>query len=98
GLRELLTGMERRGRALFVVQKEGERVSAVVQEGVADDVLVRPFRALEVHSKLRLYQRLLMWNEVSRISDSFAEVVRRFQDDVKLVERLQKAKLPALYP
>jgi serine phosphatase RsbU (regulator of sigma subunit) len=69
-----------------------------LSRGLVDDVLVHPFRALEVQSKIKAAQQILMWDEVSQINTSFAEIVTHLKDDLKLAERLQIAKLPIRFP
>src|SRR2546430_7658660 len=46
-------------------------------EEKVDDVLVHPFRALDVLGKLRNYQQILKWDEVARLNSSFKEVLER---------------------
>jgi hypothetical protein len=104
-----LTGLagseKRRGRAVFLVVPEGpegpEGVTQIpeeLEEGLVDDVLVYPFRKLEVISKIRIYEQLLMWNEVESMNASFSELMGQLKDDFKLAERLQKSNLPARFP
>jgi len=63
-----------------------------------DDVVVRPFRALEILSKIRNAQQILMWDEVNQINASFSEMIEQLRGDLKLAERLQKSKLPQRFP
>jgi hypothetical protein len=94
GLERLLNDLDHRGRAIFLVVEDDAHVPEALEQGIADDVLVYPFRTLEVLSRLRLYQRLLLWDEVERIGASVGELVDRFREDLRLAERLQKAHLP----
>ncbi|MCC7442130.1 MAG: SpoIIE family protein phosphatase [Bdellovibrionales bacterium] len=97
-LERLLTGIDRKGRAVFLLVGENEPAPEALTRGLADDVLVHPFRALEVLSRLRLYQRLLLWDEVEHLNASVEELVSRFREDLRLAERLQKAHLPVRFP
>jgi len=53
---------------------------------------------LEVLSKMRHYEAILRWDEVSRLNESFSGVIERLRDDLQLAERLQKSRLPARFP
>ncbi len=94
-----LEAIDRRGRAVFlVVEQESRGVPSALIEGKVDDVLVHPFRALELQSKIRHYQQILMWDEVSELNASFSELISELHEDLKLAERLQKGSLPARFP
>jgi len=98
---KLLAGLDRGGRAVFLVMEDrggDPELPKVFVEGQVDDVLLRPLRPLEVLSKIRHYQQLLMWDEVTRLNESFKGLIDRLHDDLKLAERLQKSKLPARFP
>ncbi len=93
-----LERIERKGRALFLIVPDGSPLPMALIDGRVDDVLVRPFRSLEVLSKVRHYQQILMWEEVSRMNSSFAELLQRLKEDLGLAERLQKNRLPVRFP
>ncbi len=100
-LEKLLAGLDRGGRAVFLVMEDrggAPELPKVFVDGQVDDVLLRPLRALEVLSKVRHYQQLLMWDEVSRLNESFRGLIERLQEDLKLAERLQKSKVPSRFP
>jgi serine phosphatase RsbU (regulator of sigma subunit) len=101
GLDEKIEGLDRSGRAIFLIASESTqnpRWSELISSGKVDDALVFPFRALEIQSKLRHYQQILMWEEVSRLNASFTGLIERLQEDLRLAERLQKAKSPIRFP
>jgi hypothetical protein len=93
-----LKSIHRGGKALFLLVKDGASVPEALESGLVDDVLVHPFRELEVVGKLRQYQQVLMWEEVSRMNTSFSDLIQQLHEDLKLAERLQKAKLPLRFP
>ena len=97
-LENALSKIDRRGRAIFLMTRDGATYPSPLSEGRVDDVLVHPFRPVEVRSKIMHYQQILMWDEVSRLNTSFNEVIDRLRDDLKLAERLQKSKLPSRFP
>ncbi|MCM2277794.1 MAG: SpoIIE family protein phosphatase [Oligoflexia bacterium] len=98
GLRDALERIERRGRALFLIVREEEGMPEALAEGRVDDVLIFPFRPLEVLGRVRQHQQATMWEEVTKLNTSFTEVIARLQEDLKLAERLQRNKLPARFP
>jgi hypothetical protein len=98
GLDDALDGIDRAGRAVFAIVSEGDDIPAALIEEKVDDVLVHPFRPLEVLSKLRHYQQILMWEEVGRVNSSFAGLIEQLHEDLQLAERLQKTLLPARFP
>lgn len=92
-----LAAVDRAGRAIFLITRDGAATPAALLNGQVDDVLVAPFRRLEALSKVRHYQQILLWDEVDRLNSSFAELVNGLRDDLQLAERLQKAKLPSRF-
>lgn len=92
-LEKVLDSVDRRGRAVFLIVGENSPLPGAIEREKADDVLIFPFRPLEVLSKLRHYQRILMWDEVFRLNSSFSEILERLQEDLKLAERLQKNRI-----
>jgi hypothetical protein len=99
-LEEQIAVIDRRGKALFLIVEEsaGARVPGAFAHGLVDDVLVYPFRPLEVLSKLLRYHQILMWDEVGKLNASFSELLGRLQDDLRIAERLQKRSLPERFP
>jgi hypothetical protein len=98
GLDAILQGISRKGRALFLVVDERQGTPQALSSGAVDDVLVPPFRPLELQSRILHYQQILMWDEVSRLNASFTELLERLREDLKLAERLQKGRLPQRFP
>lgn len=95
---EFLKKIDRKQKALFLVVQEDERqVVELLEKGWVDDVLVWPFRELEIHSKMNRYHQILMWDEVSTLSDSFSDLVERLKEDLQLTERLHKRKIKTSY-
>lgn len=99
-LRSVLASIDRHGRSVFLVLQGDE--SAFDWNGevgsIIDDVIVFPFRKLEIESKLRFHQHLRMWSEVSLLNLTFQELLAALDEDVQLAERMQKARLPVRFP
>ncbi len=99
-LRRFLESIDRHGRSVFLIWADDSRVWDWDGEGAekVDDLVVYPFRRAELESKFRLHQHLRMWSEVGELHRSFNELLGALDEDVKLAERLQKARLPNRYP
>mgnify|MGYP001560006479 CR=1 FL=1 len=95
---EKIKALNRKGKAVFLIVQEGASVPKLWVDGLVDDILVYPFRRLEILGKLRGYQQVLLWEEVTRLNASFSQVVDGLHEDLKLAERLQKARLPQRFP
>src|SRR6185437_8576348 len=63
-LAEIERNGDRRGRAVFLVLPDIGEAPEEFLSGRVDDVLVRPFRSLEILSKIRNCQHILMWDEI----------------------------------
>lgn len=97
-LNELLANVDRRRKAVFLIVHEKDATPEALLDGSVDDVLVYPFRPLEVQSKLRHYEHILLWDEVKSLNASFSELIESLKTDLQLAERLQKSKLPVRFP
>lgn len=98
GLNELLATIDRKRKAVFLIVHEKDATPEALLNGSVDDVLVFPFRPLEVQSKLRHYEHILLWDEVKSLNTSFSEIIESLKSDLQLAERLQKSKLPVRFP
>jgi hypothetical protein len=93
-----LESVDRKGRAVFLIVNEDADVPAVLADRKVDDVLVYPFRRLELLGKIQHYKQILMWDQVHQLNVSVSEVIERLQEDLRFAERLQKSKLPVRFP
>jgi hypothetical protein len=93
-LDQTLASIDRKGRAIFLILEQTSEIPASFLEGKVDDILVTPFRPLEVLSKIHHFEKILMWNEVVDMNASFSEAIHKMSEDLGLAERLQKAKQP----
>jgi len=99
-INEVLESIPRNGRSVFLLVSESNQdfVWDDQSENQFDDVLIYPWRRLEVESKFRFHDHLRLWHEVSDLNLSFQQLLASLDDDVHLAERLQKAKLPVRFP
>ncbi len=91
----VLQQIDRAGRAVYLIVDQGreELVTESVFE-LVDDILIQPFRPLDLVSKLRHHRQVVMWQQLSALNVSFSETILALKDDLQLAESLQKAKLP----
>lgn len=99
-LTDVLKSLDRNGKSVFLIVDEYDKSWDWDHESAShiDDVLVYPFRRIEVESKIRFHHHLRMWNEVHELNHSFTQTLQSMDDDVRLAERLQKAKVPTRFP
>lgn len=92
-LRELDVTL-RAGRAFFLIVPDPNTVPPAFIDHAVDDVLVRPFRPVEVLSKLKHVQQVMRWGEVQSLNQSFQQLIGQLKDDLTLAERIQKSRHP----
>ncbi len=97
-LEEFLKKLDRKGRAIFLVLDEHHPFPDLLARGLVDDLITIPFRRLEVMSKVRCYEQILMWKEVEEMHASFSDVLEYLHEELRVAERIQKAKLPKRFP
>ncbi|OFY98277.1 MAG: hypothetical protein A2Z97_09540 [Bdellovibrionales bacterium GWB1_52_6] len=97
-LSSMLGKIDRRGRAVFLILDEKMSLPEALNQGKVDDVLVWPFRPMELLGKIYRLQQITMWEEVNNLNASFAGLLGKLQEDVLLAERMQKGKLPVRFP
>ncbi|MBL7716803.1 MAG: SpoIIE family protein phosphatase [Bdellovibrionales bacterium] len=89
--------LDRRGRAIYLAVNEKLQSTPLLESGWVDDVLVFPFRRLELRSRLKTLQQILMWEEVHHLNASVSQAIEGLKEDLKLAERLQKRRLPVRF-
>ena len=93
-----LKNLNRKGRAVFLVTDQKAPFPKAIDQGFADDVVVYPFRKLDVVGKVRSFHQILTWHELTELNHSFTEITEKLREDLSLAERLQKAGLPKRFP
>ncbi len=94
----ILNAFSKKGKALILVTSQAGSIPEIFLNGVIDDVLVEPFRKIEILSKLKSYQEILRWKEVHDINSSFSSLMLQMREDLELAERLQKSQQPKRWP
>ncbi|MBI4924578.1 MAG: SpoIIE family protein phosphatase [Bdellovibrio sp.] len=93
-----LNELDHSKKAVFLVISENITFPKLYLDGTVDDLVVFPFRSLEVLSKVYRYQQILLWAEVKTLNASFSDLLKDFRKDLKLAENLQKRKVPVRFP
>ncbi len=93
-LRFILDKIDRTKQIIFLLVDESSSNPELLVEERVDDVLVLPFRRLDVLSKIRYARQIILWNEVIILNKSMSDTIKFLQDDLCLAENLQKARLP----
>ena len=90
--------LNRRESYIVLVMQDGEPLPAALVDGFVDDVVIYPFRPVELAAKLVQSQWRLAWSEVLTINQDFETTLEKLRDDLKVATRLQKSKLPVRFP
>jgi len=93
-LGEILKTVDRKGRAVFLVVNDPNRIPMLWHKGQVDDVICFPFRPVEVLSKIKRYFEMMKWDEVEKLNLSFTQVIQELKNDLELASRLQKINMP----
>ncbi|MEO5971421.1 MAG: SpoIIE family protein phosphatase [Bdellovibrionia bacterium] len=98
GLEDELARADRRRQALVLVVRDGSEGSELLldllKDGRVDGLILIPFRKLELLGCVRLYEQVVMWNQVGELNASLSQTIQNLSNDVQLAERLQKGCLP----
>ncbi|MBI2712662.1 MAG: hypothetical protein HYX41_07410 [Bdellovibrio sp.] len=97
-LKSFLFGLNRRGNAVFLVLGESNSVPKNLESLYVDDVIVAPFRAAEIESKIRFFKQMVLWNEVTELNATLSDVIKHFQSDLQLASRIHNLKMPKRFP
>lgn len=88
--------------SVVVAAPEGKGIPASFRQGLADDMLVLPARALDLERVLRNHEMLASLHVLEENSRSVSDMVHRLQEDVQLAQKIQRRlireKFPALGP
>lgn len=101
-LQAFLADSKRRPKGAVMIlvlsgQKTRKQSLELFESGKVDDLLVSPFRGVELLSKVYSYQRFLLLQEVESINTSFQELVQHFHEDLQLASRIQKSRFRSRY-
>ena len=88
--------IKKTGRSVILVVPETWEIQKLPVS--ADDLLVMPFRGLEVANKFKLHEQFALWNDVHALNMGFREILDSLSEDLQMIEKMQKAHLPVRFP
>lgn len=87
---------------VVVTVREGQGIPASFRQGLVDDMLVLPARALDLERVLRNHEMMASLHVLEESSRGVTDLVHRLQEDVQLAQKIQRRlireKFPALGP
>jgi sigma-B regulation protein RsbU (phosphoserine phosphatase) len=88
--------------SVVVTAPEEGSVPAAFRQGIVDDLLSLPPRAIDVERMIRGHALMRALHELEESSHGVGELVRRLQEDIRLAQKVQRRlireKFPALGP
>lgn len=94
----LVASIDRRKRILYLIVDEKSAFPQIVSDHKVDDVVVTPFRGLEILSKIRYFEQNQLWTEVVELNSSFSSTLQKLTEDLSFAQRLQKARVSRRFP
>ena len=96
-LSSMLGKIDRRGRAVFLILDEKMSLPEALNQGKVDDVLVWPFRPMELLGKIYRLQQITMWEEVNKLNASFADCLGSCRRMSCLPSGCRKESFPSVF-
>lgn len=85
--------------SIFLAVNEGAReFPAALDAGLADDVIVRPFRRLELLSRLRWHNYLHALRSVEGINANVRKLTQRIEEDLVFAQKIQRRLIKDRFP
>jgi sigma-B regulation protein RsbU (phosphoserine phosphatase) len=85
-----------------VLARDGEELPSAYVEGLADDLLVHPFRALELRRMLGTHSIFQSIRQFESDARAIPDLARKLQEDLHLAQKIQRRlirdKFPAMGP
>lgn len=83
---------------VVVTARDGESVPASFRQGLADDLLVLPLRALDVERVIRAHDYVQALRGLEESSRGVEGLVRRLQEDISLAQKIQRRLIRERFP
>jgi hypothetical protein len=84
--------------SVVVVAEEGGSLPAAYREGLADDLLVLPARALDLDRLIRGQELLQALRRLEQGSHGMAGLVKRLREDISLAQKIQRRLIREKFP
>ena len=76
--------------SVVVIAREGDPMPAAYRQGIVDDLLVLPARALDVQRMIRAHEMMQALHSLEETSHGVGEMVRQLQEDITLAQKIQR--------
>lgn len=90
----VLNQIDRSRSSVVLITTDQIQIPPLFKENKVDDVIVYPFRTLDIISKIRNSERIGIFNQMTEFNSNFQTSLTQLQRNLELAERLQKSKLP----
>jgi serine phosphatase RsbU (regulator of sigma subunit) len=84
--------------AVFLVQNEFDGIPPELENGTVDDLVLLPLRPLDLLSKVAHVETLMKLEELTHVNSNLGSVVQKFQEDLKIIQKLHRAHAPKRFP
>jgi hypothetical protein len=89
-IRFLGTRSEDSWPSVVVTARDGDPVPASFRQGIVDDLLVLPARALDVERLVRSHEMMQALHALEESSHGVGELVRQLREDINLAQKIQR--------
>lgn len=76
--------------SVVVTAREGDPLPASFRQGIVDDLLSLPPRALDVERLIRGHELMQALHDLEESSHGVGELVRQLQEDIRLAQKIQR--------
>ncbi|MGZ3684291.1 MAG: PP2C family protein-serine/threonine phosphatase [Bdellovibrionota bacterium] len=76
--------------SVVVIAGEKDPLPASFRQGIVDDLLVLPLRALDVERMIRAHELMQALHDLEGTSHGVGELVRQLQEDITLAQKIQR--------
>lgn len=97
-LENVLNSLNRKKQWAILISENPNLIPPQLANALVDDVLIYPFRTVEVVSKFKALEKLQEWKLLKELNLSFGGILKSLEDSYRLAERAQKAALPKKFP
>lgn len=83
---------------LVVLAGENEPLPRSFAEGMVDDLVILPLRALDVERILRMHEQMQVLHRVEQTSRAVPALVKKIEEDIQLAQKIQRRLIKEKFP
>lgn len=95
---EKIKKIDRSSKSVILILEDSLDIPEIYLDEKVDDILIYPFRSLEILAKLKSYYQVMKWIEIESLNENFSKLAHKMNEDLELAERLQLRRLPKKFP